>query len=155
MNIKLTIATLLLSITSLFAVQPAQAQVQSKPNQIAPAISFGGRTTVFGLDSRFPVAPNISIRPAIRFPTGGVALGASATYDFDVYGSDNKLEPYLGAGFNLYTGDNNNSGANVTGYFIGGTDYALTDRFALKGSVAIPFKSEYSTDINLGVGYKF
>ena len=52
-------------------------------------------------------------------------------------------------------GDNNNSGANVTGYLIGGTDYSLNDQFALKGSVAIPFKSEYSTDITLGVGYKF
>jgi hypothetical protein len=45
--------------------------------------------------------------------------------------------------------------ANVTGYLIGGADYSLNDQFALKGSVAIPFKSEYSTDITLGVGYKF
>ncbi len=152
MNIKLTLIALL-SMTTLFVAQPAQAQ--TKPNQIAPSVSFGGRTTVFGVDSRFPVTPNISIRPAIRFPSGGIVLGTAATYDFDIYGSDTRLEPYVGAGLNLYTGDNNNSGANVTGYLIGGADYSLNDQFALKGNIAIPFKSEYSTDVTLGVGYKF
>ncbi len=152
MNIKLTLVALL-SITTLFAVQPAQAQI--KPSQIAPSVSFGGNTTVFGIDSRFPVTSNISIRPKISFPSGGIVLGTSATYDFDMYGSDTRLEPYVGAGFNVYTGDNNNSGANITGYLIGGTDYSLNDQFTLKGSVAIPFKSEYSTDLTLGVGYKF
>jgi hypothetical protein len=152
MNIKLTLVTVL-GITTLFAVQPIQAQ--EKPRQIAPAASFGGNRTVFGIDSRFPVTQNISIRPTIRFPSGGIVLGTSATYDFDIYGSDPRLEPYVGAGFNLYTGDNSNSGANVTGYFIGGADYSLNDRLVLKGSLLIPFKSEYSADITLGVGYKF
>jgi Opacity family porin protein len=151
MKMKLMLVTLL-GIATLSTVQPVQAQ--TKPNQIAPSVSFGGSTTVFGVDSRFPVAPNISIRPTIRFPSGGIVLGTSATYDFD-YGMDSRLEPYLGAGFNVYTGDNNNNGANLTGYLIGGADYSLNNQFALKGSVAIPFKSEYSTDITLGVGYKF
>jgi hypothetical protein len=152
MKMKLTLVAML-GIGTLFSVQPAQAQ--TKPNQIAPSVSFGGSKTVFGVDSRFPVAPNISIRPTIRFPNGGVVFGTSATYDFDNYGMDSRLEPYVGAGFNVYTGDNNNNGANVTGYAIGGADYSLSDQFTLKGSVAFPFKSEYSTDITLGVGYKF
>jgi hypothetical protein len=151
MKIKLTLLALL-SLT-MFAAQPASAQM--KPSQIAPSLSFGGNRTVFGVDSRFPVAPNISIRPTIRFPSGGVTIGTSATYDFDLYGSDTRLEPYVGAGFNAYTGDNNNSGANITGYAIGGADYSLTDRLALKGSAIIPFKTEYPIDITLGVGYKF
>ncbi|WP_310426213.1 hypothetical protein [Chamaesiphon sp. VAR_48_metabat_135_sub] len=152
MKIKLMLVAVL-GIATLFTVQPVQAQ--TKPNQIAPSVSFGGSTAVFGVDSRFPVAPNISIRPTIRFPSGGIVLGTSATYDFDMYGSNVGLEPYAGAGFNVYTGDNSNNGANVTGYVIGGADYSLNDQFALKGSVAIPFKSEYSTDITFGVGYKF
>jgi outer membrane protein W len=106
------------------------------------------------VDSRFPVTKNLSIRPNIRFPSGGIVLGTSLTYDFDNSG-DYRLEPYVGAGVNLYTGDNNNSGANASGYAIGGADYSLNDQFALKGSLAIPFKSEYSADITLGVGYKF
>lgn len=151
MNMKLTLLALL-SIFTTFAVQPVQAQ--TKPNQVGPSVSFGGSTAVFGVDSRFPLAPNISIRPTMRFPSGGIVLGTSATYDFDI-SSDIPLEPYVGAGFNVYTGDNNNNGANFTGYLIGGADYSLNNQFALKGSVAIPFKGEYSTDITLGVGYKF
>ncbi len=152
MKIKLTLLALL-TLTTLFASQPASAQ--TKPSQIAPSISFGGNRTVSGLDSRFPVSPNISIRPTIRFPSGGIAIGASATYDFDINSKDTRLEPYVGAGFNAYTGDNNNSGANITGYAIGGADYSLTDRLVLKGSAIVPFKSEYPVDLTLGVGYKF
>jgi hypothetical protein len=152
MKLKL-IFIALLSTATMFAAQPAQAQ--TKPKQIAPSVSFGNGNPAFGVDSRFPVAPNISIRPKISFPSGGIVLGTSATYDFDIYGTDTRLEPYVGAGFNLYTGDNNNSGANATGYLIGGADYSLNDQFVLKGSLAIPFKSEYSADVTLGVGYKF
>ncbi len=151
MNIKL-ITVAFLGIATLTFGRPVQAQ--TKPSQIGPAFSFGGGTTVFGVDSRFPVSENLSIRPSVRFPSGGVVVGAAATYDFMTNGDD-RLEPYVGAGLNVYTGDNNNSGANLTGYAIGGADYALTDRFTLKGSVIIPFKSEYSTDIAIGVGYKF
>jgi hypothetical protein len=152
MNLKLmTIA--FVSIASLTIVLPVQAQ--TKPNQIAPSVSFGGGTSVFGVDSRFPVTQNLSIRPSVRFPSGGIVFGTSVTYDFDPYGMNRQLEPYVGAGLNVYTGDNNNNGANLTGYVIGGTDYSLNDQFALKGSLTIPFKSEYSTDITLGVGYKF
>jgi hypothetical protein len=151
MNIKL-ITVAVLSIATLTFIRPVQAQ--TKPSQIAPSVSFGGSTTVFGVDSRFPVSQNLSLRPSVRFPNGGAVVGASATYDFDIYG-DYRLEPYVGAGLNVYTGDNNNSGANVTGYAIGGADYSLNDQFAFKGSLSIPFKSEYSTDITLGVGYKF
>jgi hypothetical protein len=151
MNIKLMTVTLLSLVTLGFA-RPAQAQ--PRPRQIAPSISVGGGRSIFGVDSRFPVTQNLSIRPSVRFPNGGVVLGTSATYDFDTYG-DSRLEPYVGAGFNLYTGDNNNNGANLSGYAIGGADYSLTDQFTLKGSLIIPFKSEYSTDVILGVGYKF
>jgi opacity protein-like surface antigen len=151
MNIKL-ITVAALSIATLTIAHPVQAQ--TKPSQIGPSLSFGGGTTVFGVDSRFPVSQNLSLRPTLRFPSGGVVVGTSATYDFDISG-DYRLEPYIGAGLNVYTGDNNNNGANVSGYAIGGADYALSDQFTLKGSVVIPLKSEYSTDITLGVGYKF
>jgi hypothetical protein len=152
MKPKLILFTLL-SIATLFTVQPAQSQ--TKPNQIGPSLSFGSNATVFGVDSRFPVTSNISVRPTLRFPSGGIVIGSSATYDFDLSGSDTRIEPYLGAGLNAYTGDNNQNGANVTGYAIGGVDYSLTDQFVLKGSVAVPFNSQYSTDFTLGVGYKF
>jgi hypothetical protein len=46
-------------------------------------------------------------------------------------------------------------GANFVGYAIGSTDYSLNDQFTLKGSVSIPFQSGYSTNLTLGVGYKY
>jgi hypothetical protein len=153
MKPKLMLLTLL-SISTLFTALPAQSQ--TKPNQVGPSLSFGNNSTaVFGIDSRFPVTSNISVRPTLRFPSGGIVIGSSATYDFDLSSTDSRIEPYLGAGLNIYTGDNNNNGANVTGYAIGGVDYALNDQFVVKGSVAVPFNSQYSTDLTVGVGYKF
>jgi hypothetical protein len=166
MNIKLiTIAAL--SITTLGLASSAQAQqaparyrsytsAPNRPIQIGPSVSFGGNSTVFGIDSRFPISQEFSLRPSVRFPTGGVAFGAAATYDFNLArSSDRQLEPYVGAGFNVNTGDNTNNGANISGYAIGGVDYSLTDQFALKGSVTFPFKPEYATNFTVGLGYQY
>lgn len=153
MKIKPIITTILSTIAALTISLPAQAQ--TRPNQIGPSLSFGGGESVFGIDSRFPVAPNISIRPNIRFPSGGVSFGASATYDFNTNWNVLGLEPYVGGGFNIYTGDNTNNGTNFVGYAIGGADYALSDQFNLTGSLTIPFTTGYSTNIALGVAYKY
>lgn len=166
MNMKLiTIAAL--SITTLGLASSAQAQqaparyrsytsAPNRPIQIGPSVSFGGNSTVFGIDSRFPISQDFSLRPSVRFPSGGVAFGAAATYDFNLSrNGDQQLEPYVGAGFNVNTGDNTNNGANISGYAIGGVDYSLTDQFALKGSVTFPFKSEYATNFTVGIGYQY
>jgi hypothetical protein len=166
MNIKI-IAIAALSITVLGLASSAQAQpaperyrryttAQSRPIQIGPSVSFGGNSTVFGIDSRFPISQDFSLRPSVRFPTGGVAFGAAATYDFNLArNGDRQIEPYVGAGFNINTGDNTNNGANISGYAIGGVDYSLTDQFALKGSVTFPFQSEYATNFTVGIGYQY
>jgi hypothetical protein len=153
MKLRLITTTIFSTITALIVSSPAQSQ--TKPNQIGPSLSFGGGESVFGVDARFPVSQNISIRPNVRFPGGGVALGAAATYDFNSNWTVAGLEPYVGAGLNLYTGDNSNNGANLVGYAIGGADYALSNQFNLTGSLNIPFTSGYSTNISLGIGYKY
>ncbi len=165
MNIKI-IAITALSITTLSLATPAQAQPpperyrntsgQNRPIQIGPSVSFGGNSTVFGIDSRFPISQEFSIRPSVRFPTGGVAFGAAATYDFNLSrNGDRQVEPYIGAGFNVNTGDNTNNGANISGYAIGGADYSLSDQLVLKGSATFPFKSEYATNFTIGIGYQY
>jgi hypothetical protein len=166
MNTKL-IAIAALSITALSLASSAQAQpapepyrrytqTQYRPIQVGPSVSFGGNSTVFGIDSRFPISQEFSLRPSVRFPTGGVAFGAAATYDFNLSrNGDRQIEPYVGAGFNVNTGDNTNNGANISGYAIGGVDYSLTEQFALKGSVTFPFKSEYATNFTVGIGYQY
>ncbi len=165
MKIQL-IAIIALSITTFSFVSSAQAEPeryrrrytseqQYRPVQIGPSVTFGGNSTVFGIDSRFPIAQEFSIRPNVRFPTGGVSFGAAATYDFNTSRDERALEPYIGAGFNVYTGDNSNNGTNVSGYAIVGTDYAISDQFVFKGSVTVPFKSEYPTNVTVGVGYQY
>jgi hypothetical protein len=171
MNFKLT-ATVLLSIATSLITIPAPASAQEVPppapeapiaptsplgkaNQIGPSLSFGGGSTVFGVDSRFPISSVFSLRPSVRFPSGGFVFGSSVTYDFPNLGAEFGLEPFAGAGFNIYTGDNNNSGTNFVGYAIGGADYALSNQFNLTGSVNIPFQNGYSTDVAVGVAYKF
>lgn len=178
MNLKLSAFLLLSIVTSLITI-PAPASAQEVPpaptqapeaplepaptapappaktNQVGPSLSFGGGTTVFGVDSRFPISSVFSLRPSVRFPSGGFVVGSSVTYDFPNWGSDLGLAPYAGAGFNVYTGDNNRSGSNFVGYAIGGADYALSDQFNLTGSVTIPFQNGYTTDVAVGVAYKF
>ncbi len=153
MKFKPIITTIFSTIAALMISSPAQAQ--TRPNQIGPSLSFGGGESVFGVDARFPVAPNISVRPNVRFPSGGVSFGAAATYDFNSNWTVAGLEPYVGAGINLYTGDNSNNGTNLVGYAIGGADYALSNQFNLTGSLNIPFTTGYSTNISLGIGYKY
>lgn len=82
MKMKLmTIA--LMSILTICTDRPTLAQ--PKPNQIAPSISFGSGRSVFGLDSRFPLTSHLSLRPSVRFPSGGAVIGTSVSYDFDPY----------------------------------------------------------------------
>jgi hypothetical protein len=134
---------------------PASAPAQGKPSYVGPSLSFGGGTTIFGVDSRFPITSIFSLRPSVRFPSGGFTIGSSVTYDFPSLGAELGLEPFAGVGFNVYTGDNNNSGTNFVGYVIGGADYSLSNEFTLTGNVNIPFQNGYSTNVAVGVGYKF
>jgi hypothetical protein len=156
--VLLSIATSLIIITppaSAQEVPPTPAATGVKPNQVGPSLSFGGGSTIFGVDSRFPISSVFSLRPSVRFPSGGFAIGSSITYDFPDLGRDLGLEPYAGAGFNVYTGDNNRSGTNFVGYAIGGADYPLSEQFNLTGSVTIPFQNGYTTNVAVGVAYKF
>jgi hypothetical protein len=153
MKFKPIITTISSTVAALMISSPALAQ--TRPYQIGPSLSLGGGESVFGVDARLPITSNISIRPNVRFPGGGVAFGAAATYDFDSNWTVAGLEPYIGAGLNFYTGDNRNNGTNLVGYAIGGADYALSNEFNLTGSLNIPFTAGYSTNVSLGIAYKY
>lgn len=152
MNIKL--AAIALSFATALVALPAQAQT-TRPSQIGPSLSFGGGSTILGVESKFPLTSNISLRPTAKFPSGGVVVGSSVTYDFTNFGGDFRFDPYAGVGFNVYTGDNRNNGTNFVGYLIGGADFFLSDQFNLTGNVNIPLTSGYSTDVGVGIAYKF
>ncbi len=120
-------------------------------NYIAPAVTFGGGSTVFGLDSKIGVADNFAVRPFVTFPSGGTEYGASLTYDWDLRQSPTSITPFLGLGFEFQ-----NAGGTTTSNGFGqiGADFNINDGVALLGTVNIPFNGG-DTSATLGAGIRF
>jgi opacity protein-like surface antigen len=149
----LLIPTMLLAIIVAAIVPSNQSALAGGigNNYIAPAVTFGGGTTVFGLDSKIGVADNFALRPFVTFPTGGTEYGASLTYDWDLRQSPTPITPFLGLGFEFQ-----NAGGTTTsnGFAQVGADFNVSDNVALLGSVNIPFNNS-NTSVTLGAGLRF
>ena len=123
-------------------------------NYVAPAVSFGGGTSAFKIDSKLGIADNISLRPFVLFPAPGTEFGTSLTYDWDLRQSATPITPFIGVGVDFQTGNTNTS---TTGFAQVGADFNVSDSIALLGSVAIPFNSNNNkaTSVTLGAGLRF
>jgi outer membrane protein W len=141
----LTAALILLSVSSARAAE-------EKQNYVAPSIGFVNGSTLYGVNAKFGLAENISLRPFIQYKNSGggtgTAYGASVTYNFQIPSS--KLIPYLGIGAAEVTTTGTASG-NGGIYFEGGVDYNASDNFVINAN----YKSASSTWINIGAGYRF
>jgi opacity protein-like surface antigen len=152
-----------LIISTIFATLMAAAVTQAPiaavaggigNNYVAPAVTFGGGQTVFGIDSKLGIADNISLRPYVTFPTGGTQFGTSLTYDWDLRQSPASITPFIGLGLAFQTGSSSNT--TTVGFAQVGADFNVSDSIALLGSVAIPFSSNNaSTSVTLGAGFRF
>jgi opacity protein-like surface antigen len=120
-------------------------------NYIAPAVTFGGGSTVFGLDSKIGVADNFAIRPFVTFPSGGTEYGASLTYDWDLRQSQTSITPFVGLGFEF---QNTNNTTTSNAFAQVGADLNVSDNIALLGTIGIPFNSG-NTSVTLGAGLRF
>jgi hypothetical protein len=142
-------------LCSSVAVLGISSSAQARPTQgvVGPSLLFGGGSTVFGIDSKFGVADNISIRPAVYFGNGGTLFGAGVTYDFSLPGDSSKFTPFVGGTLLLATG----GGASATAVgLVGGADFDVTDTIQLKAAVNIPLTSNNSsTAVQIGAGFKF
>lgn len=123
-------------------------------NYVAPAVSFGGGTSVFKIDSKLGIADNVSLRPFVSFPAPGADFGTSITYDWDLRQSATPITPFIGVGVDFQTGTTNTS---TTGFAQVGADFNVSDSIALLGSVAIPFNNNNNkaTSVTLGAGLRF
>jgi hypothetical protein len=139
-------------VASTLAAAPAMAGGIGN-NAITPSVTFGDGQSTFGIDTKFGVADNISLRPFIAFPSGATSFGTSLTYDFDLRQSATPITPFLGAGVD-FTSANNGGASTTTGFFTAGADFNITKQFALLGSVAIPFNNGGSS-FTLGAGFRF
>lgn len=138
------------SVAALGMSAPARADVGS--STIGPALFIGGGQTVIGIDSKFGVSDNLSLRPFVAFPSGGTSFGTSLTYDFNVTrGSKVQITPFLGGGVIVNTGN----GSNTVAYFTGGADFDVTDNIELRAALDVPIGNNSTTNVRLGAGFKF
>lgn len=141
------------SVMGLGIITPAQAQMGR--STIGPSLAIGGGQTSVGIDSKFGVSDNVSVRPFVYFPSGGTFFGSALTYDFNLtnMGSRVQITPFLGGAVSIGTGGINNS---TTVGLVGGADFDVTDTIQLKASLNVPITSNNSyTTVNLGAGLRF
>lgn len=146
------LVTICSSVIALSVGTPARAQLGK--NTIGPALSIGGGSTTVGIDSKFGVSDNLSLRPFVFFPSGGTVFGSGLTYDFNLANTGNKVQitPFLGGAVSVGTG----GGSNETVVsFRGGADFDVTDSVQLRAALDVPLTSGYSTDVILGAGFRF
>ena len=133
---------------------PAQAEMGR--NSIGPSISTGGGSSVtVGIDSKFGISDNISVRPFVYFPSGGINIGSALTYDFHIMTKDGlPISPFIGGSISATTGGNN---SNTAFGLTGGADFPISDSFGLKAALNIPLTSGSSQKggINIGAGFSF
>ncbi len=143
------------SVVALGMNAPARAEFGAKgTSSVGPAIFVGNGDSVFGVDSKFNVSENLSLRPFISLPSGGVALGTSLTYDFETIRSYKfPITPFVGGGLAVYTGGSRSS---TQAYFTGGAEFGISDTLDLRAALDVPLSSNNSsTNVRLGAGFKF
>lgn len=143
------------AVAALGMSAPVQAQVSR--NTIGPSLLIGGGQTVIGVDSKFGVSDNLSLRPFIYFPSGGTTFGSGLTYDFNVSNSGSKVQitPFIGGTVSINSA-NNGGGSSTNVGFLGGADFDVTEAIQLKAALAVPISSNNSvTTVLLGAGFKF
>jgi hypothetical protein len=153
---KNTVALVMLcsSVVALGMSAPARAEMGK--SSIGPSLQIGSGQTSIGIDSRFGISDNLSLRPFVYFPSNNTVFGSSLTYDFD--GSrDSKVQitPYIGGGVSIGSA-NNGAPSTTTVYFTGGADFGVTDNVDLKAALDVPLSSNgSSTNVRLGAGFRF
>jgi hypothetical protein len=143
------------SVAALAMSAPARAGMGS--NTVGPSLAIGNGTTSIGVDSKFGISDNISLRPFVFFPSGGTVFGTSVTYDFDVSRSSKlQITPYLGGGLAVGVANNNGGGTSTQTFFTGGADFGVSDSVDLKAALDVPLSSNNSTTlVRIGAGFKF
>jgi opacity protein-like surface antigen len=159
---KKNIVALVMLCSSVVALgMSAPARAEGK-NSIGPSLSIGNGQTTIGIDSRFGVSENLSLRPFVYFPSGGTTFGSGLTYDFNLASSGSKVQitPFVGGAVAINSGNGGGPGApsnnQTTVSFTGGADFAVTDTVDLKAALDVPLSSNNSsTTVRLGAGFRF
>jgi Outer membrane protein beta-barrel domain len=139
------------------------ATAQEKTTYVGPSIGFSNGDTFYGVNAKFKISDNISVRPFVQFASrsfGPVSAsltvaGASASYDFSLPSSD--FNPYAGLGYLSSTGSASYQGITYSApggsgiYFEVGTDYNISDIIALNAN----YKFRDGGYFSFGGAYRF
>ncbi len=152
---KIIIALAIACSSAMALGMSAPARAELGKNTIGPSLAIGGGQTSVGIDSKFGVSDNLSLRPFVYFPSGGTYFGSGLTYDFNLTNTGNKVQitPFVGGVVSIGTGGINNS---TTVGFLGGADFDVTDTIQLRAALNVPITSNNSsTTVNIGAGFRF
>jgi hypothetical protein len=111
----------------------------------------------FAVISKIGLTRDFSVRPSVLLNDGRVTVLAPVTYEFgnvsDSLGGAGgfNVNPYLGLGVGIGTGDDSNTGLLVTG----GVDVPVGGNFTATGAVNAVVTGDTAVGILLGVGYNF
>jgi hypothetical protein len=151
MNKNIFAAAILCSTVAVAGISTS-AQAGPSKGVVGPSVLIGSGNTFIGVDSKFGVADNVSVRPAVYFGNGATLFGAAVTYDFDLPGNSSKFTPFVGGNLLIATG----GGASATAVgLVGGADFDVTDTIQLKAAINVPLTSNLGTAVQLGAGFKF
>jgi hypothetical protein len=148
---------LLSSIATIGMTTPASAQSVPvvRQSSIGPSVLFGNGQTAVGIDSKFSLSDNISLRPFVYFPNNGTDFGTALTYDIALRNNDSSLliTPFVGGSVDINSGGN----SVTTVSLVGGADLDLSESIRLKGSIIVPLSNDrgQGTGIAVGAGFRF
>jgi hypothetical protein len=141
-------------IATLGLCAPARADVGQ--SSIGPSVQIGGGQTNLGIDSRFGVSDNLSVRPFVYFPSNGTDFGTALTYDFHLVNTANNLQitPFVGGAVDI---NNNNGNSITTASLVGGADLDVSDSVRLKAALVVPLNTDsgQTSALTLGAGLRF
>jgi hypothetical protein len=150
---KITSISLLAAIATVAIGMPANAQVGQ--SSIGPSLQFGNGQAAIGIDSKFGVSDNLSLRPFLYFPNNGTNFGTALTYDLPLRNTNSTMliTPFVGGALDINTGGNNSFTAIS---LVGGADFDLNDSLQLKASLSVPLSNNSrSTALAVGAGFRF
>lgn len=151
---NIVLATLLSAIAALGMSKSASAQVVGQ-SSIGPSVLFGNGQTAIGIDSKFGISENLSLRPFVYFANSGTDFGTALTYDLPLRNTDNNIliTPFVGASIDVSTGGNSITTAGL----VAGADLDLSDSLRLKASLIVPLSTDrgQTTGVTVGAGFRF
>ena len=151
---NIVLATLLSAIAALGMSNSASAQVVGQ-SSIGPSVLFGNGQTAIGIDSKFGISENLSLRPFVYFANSGTDFGTALTYDLPLRNTDNNIliTPFVGASIDVSTGGNSITTAGL----VAGADLDLSDSLRLKASLIVPLSTDrgQTTGATVGAGFRF